>query len=196
MAKFVNDKVVEFRKHYDKWKGCELCEIGKQASTHVLRVRGYIPCEIFFVGMAPGFSEDGSRGGFPMVGPTRNIIDEWIVESGVIGLRWAIQNIVACMSRDYGNHNKSRDPEVHEIDECRPRLIEIVRLCEPGQIVLLGKLAQDNFPKDMFSECQYLDLPHPAFLLNKHCRNPHEITARAILELKRFAFGPGHKVSY
>ena len=187
MPKFINDIPIEFSKHYDKWNGCDACGLGSLATRHVLRPRGYIPCEILFIGMAPGLSEDAR--GWPMIGPTKDVLDEWIEESGVSALRWAIQNLIACMSREAERPAKYRDPSGYEIMKCRPRLIELVKLCAPGQIVLLGKLSQHVFPKEWFRECQYLDLPHPASVFRKEVRDPASISARAICELRRFAVG-------
>ena len=146
-----------------------------------------MPCEIVFVAMAPGLSEDDL--GFPTVGPTRPILDFWIEASGVSQLRWAVQNLIACMSRDYENPTKTRDPTVEEIISCRPRLIEVIELLEPGQVVLLGELAQRWFPKDEFRHCQYLDLIHPAALLRSGIGDKAVMEAKAIARLKKFAIG-------
>ncbi len=186
MARCVIEDVVAFRRHQRKWEHCTACACGEQATRHVLRVRGYLPCEILFVGMAPGVSEDAL--GFPMVGPTKRVIDEWIEKSGVGRLRWGIQNLIACMSRDEEHRTKNRDPYTSEILACRPRLVELVEMAAPGQIVLLGTLAQKMFPRTEF-DAQYLHLPHPAFLAHKKVRDPAAITARAVVELRRFAIG-------
>ena len=191
MATSVIDCVLEFRKHYKKWENCNDCGLGAGANRHVLRPRGFLPCDLLFVGMAPGQSENTL--GFPMMpdAPSGDIIDGWILESGAIDFRWCIQNLTACISRN--GKIKVRDPLPYEINCCQPRLIEFVRMAAPGQIVLLGGLAQKHFPKSEFRECQFLNLPHPASLLRTDQKGKNLdvalMNSRAIGELRRFVCG-------
>jgi uracil-DNA glycosylase len=69
--------------HVDDWKDCTRCPLHTVRSNVVL-ARGSIPCDILFVGEAPGRSEDAL--GKPFVGPAGILLDEMIEDalSGIV----------------------------------------------------------------------------------------------------------------
>lgn len=65
------------KKHLERWKNCTACELHKER-TNVVLARGTVPCDVCFVGLAPGDSED--LFGVPFVGPAGESLDG-IIES-------------------------------------------------------------------------------------------------------------------
>lgn len=61
--------------HVEKWRDCMRCPLSEQRSNIVL-ARGTVPCDVLFVGEAPGASEDAL--GQPFVGPAGHLLDQVI----------------------------------------------------------------------------------------------------------------------
>lgn len=61
--------------HVAKWKNCDLCPLHKQRNR-ICIARGTVPCDVLFVGEAPGPSEDAI--GQPFVGPAGKLLDQII----------------------------------------------------------------------------------------------------------------------
>jgi DNA polymerase len=133
-------------KHRIKWKGCQACSLCKNR-LHIVLARGQIPCDVLFVGEAPGASEDVI--GQPFVGPAGRLLDQ-IVERGIndarpidpaTRLRSAFTNIVCCLPTNESIPGKLPEPPVESIKACAPRLAELVAMCRPRLIVTVGKLS-------------------------------------------------------
>lgn len=144
--------------------------------------RGFVPCDILFIGEGPGDSEDVI--GRPFEGPAGQLldsaihwamdVDEWFVKGASIKL--AMTNLVCCIPKEIfydeteeyvtGVGKKSGEPDKYSIEACSPRLIEFHKIAKPKKVVLVGRLAEKHAPK-------YLDLPiddtiaitHPAAIL-------------------------------
>lgn len=134
--------------------------------------RGKIPCDILFIGEAPGPSEDVI--GQPFVGPAGKLLDA-IIEEGIYAhsdWRVAFTNLVACIPKDE-TQTKFGEPPKHAIQACQGRLIEFVQLAKPQLIVRVGKLSQKWIPnQEMFTgptkqkeQIQFADIVHPAAVL-------------------------------
>lgn len=61
--------------HVEKWKDCQRCPLAQQRSNIVL-ARGTVPCDVLFIGEAPGASEDAL--GLPFVGPAGHLLNQII----------------------------------------------------------------------------------------------------------------------
>lgn len=61
--------------HVQTWRGCTACSLSVQRSRVVL-YRGQVPCDVLFVGEAPGESEDVV--GTPFIGPAGKLLDAMI----------------------------------------------------------------------------------------------------------------------
>lgn len=164
-----------YQQHVNKWKDCTRCDL-HETRKHVVLARGSIPCDVLFVGEAPGESEDVL--GAPFKGPAGKLLDEIVrrawQEAGVDSeLRWAMTNLVACIPRDQDEGGKAAEPEVESIESCAPRLQEFVIITKPKLIVCVGSLARDWLdPK--YKGCIKLggnrvipriDIVHPAYIL-------------------------------
>lgn len=128
-----------WKRHVGKWQHCTSCGLCETRSRVVL-ARGDIPCEVLFVGEAPGKSEDSF--GQPFVGPAGHLFDQLIARAEADygkAKRKAFTNLVACVP--LGDRVKVNQPEPTEIKACRNRLVEFVNIAQPRLIVHVGKLA-------------------------------------------------------
>lgn len=69
--------------HVERWKSCQRCALGRTRDKIVL-AKGRLPCDVLFVGEAPGESEDVI--GLPFVGPAGRLLDEMIRDAGYLGV--------------------------------------------------------------------------------------------------------------
>lgn len=156
--------------HTQKWHNCTACELGKTATTHVF-CRGTVPCEILFVGEAPGENEDLS--GLPFVGKAGDVLNgiiDRVKEERYKDLGWRMMHSSAMLKHTnnpeataqpkplkdpftYAITNilccrppKNRDPTAEEADACSERLWEFLNLAQPQYIVRLGKVSRTYLP--------------------------------------------------
>ena len=128
-----------------KWQDCSRCSLCESRFNIVL-CRGNIPCDVLFIGEAPGPSEDAV--GQPFVGPAGKLLDKQIKEalSNCPGadLRMCYTNLVCCIPKEGAGKAKFKEPPKEAIEACSARLNEFVNLCEPSAIVLVGDLAEKH----------------------------------------------------
>lgn len=173
--------LITWADHVARWRDCHRCPLGDQRSSIVL-ARGTVPCDVVFIGEAPGVSEDAI--GLPFVGPAGELLDNdyenkpGIIQRAlatrlvwsdakksnvwVVDVTYALINLVACFPREaklFGNN----EPTPDEIRACRPRLTEFVNIARPRLVVRVGKLA--TAWADYTSGMKYLDIVHPAAIL-------------------------------
>ncbi len=146
--------------HKKKWKDCTRCDLHKGRNKIVLG-SGTLPCDVLFIGEAPGVSEDVI--GKPFVGPAGILLDRMIDASGFEGVTIAKTNLVACIPKDVGG-NKLMEPPVKCINKCEERLNEFATLCYPKAVIYVGKLSRKYgwFPGRKFIA---RDIMHPAAIL-------------------------------
>lgn len=186
--------MVTLKTHIEKWKDCTECPLSKQRDRIVLG-RGAIPCDVLFVGEAPGPSEDAI--GEPFRGLAGLILDNdsqhrpGIVqhalpchqESGrwVMDIPIAYCNLVCCFPREAKGRGDN-EPEENEILACRPRLQEFITIAKPKLIVCVGSLASDYIEHDAYGKhatgAKIVDIIHPAATLGK--RMPQSQKQQAI----------------
>lgn len=154
-----------------KWENCSQCPLCETRRNIVL-AKGKIPCDVLFVGEAPGQSEDVL--GVPFVGPAGHLLDRQIAEalenSGKTELRLAFTNLVCCIPKEEGV--KVGEPPEESIEACEPRLIEFMCLCKPRLVVCVGDLPEKHLPdfettggsrfQQNFASCK---ITHPAAIL-------------------------------
>lgn len=157
-----------WKAHKSQWKECVACEIGRMAQHHVF-TRGALPCDVLFLGEAPGDTEDSI--GIPFVGRAGKTLDKFICElsgrwfkslpedrrfallfqrGGINGeaIRWAITNTVLCRPAD-SRADRFREPTAGEKYNCRGRLDDFIGyIARPKAIVCLGKHAVHAGPFD------------------------------------------------
>ena len=150
--------------HVEKWKDCTLCPLSQQRSNICL-ARGTQPCDVLFVGEAPGQIEDGM--GLPFKGPAGRLLDQIIERSIPTTVTYALTNLVACFPAE-AKARGDNEPERAEILTCRPRLVEFIDLCKPKLVVRVGTLAADNVQHDSYGlvrGAKCIDIVHPAHIL-------------------------------
>ena len=152
-----------YQRHVAKWQDCRRCMLCRGRKQVVL-ARGKVPCDVLFIGEAPGTSEDVL--GVPFVGPAGKLLDR-IIDVAIDGqYDYCLTNLVACIPMDEDGR-KQEEPPIKAIETCRPRLTEVLKLCRAGLLVRVGRLATkhlqlpalDHPPKDIIS------ITHPAAIL-------------------------------
>ena len=151
--------MVSWKEHVKQWKDCKKCPLAGQRHLIVL-ARGRIPCDILFIGEAPGDSENLT--GQPFVGPAGKLLDHIIeVAIGHDGFRMGFTNLVACYPKEAKDAGDN-EPTPKEIEACRPRLEQFIKLCSPRLIVAVGSLSEVWMPQ---VECPIVGITHPAAVL-------------------------------
>lgn len=162
---------LNWKTHKAKWLGCKDCELCEKRSRVVLG-KGVIPCDILFVGEAPGASEDAI--GKPFVGPAGKLMDELLEEAlANLGMteprdrpKMAWTNLIGCIPRY--KPGEVGQPKRKEIEACSPRLNEVVQLAKPKAIVMVGKLSSKWCPTFIDYDFEYsIDITHPAAILRE-----------------------------
>jgi uracil-DNA glycosylase len=125
--------------------------------------KGDIPCDILFVGEAPGDSEDDI--GIPFCGPAGDFLHRYIVDPVLKAnpqYTAAFTNLVCCLPKNEDGAKGKPDPG--EIQACRARLEEFADICNPTLLVAIGDLAENWtrwWPK---LHCGFY---HPAWILRQ-----------------------------
>jgi len=169
--------VSQWTEHKSKWAGgCGSCQCA--AAKKVLG-RGYLPCDVLFVGEAPGESEEVL--GKPMVGPAGQLLDRIIADAikKFPTPKYAFTNIVGCIPRD--GLNKASEPDESQIKQCQSRLLEFMAMAKPRLVVRVGKLSTKHCPD---IGVPVVDLDHPAFILRSNEANRGLLMQRCVVQLR------------
>lgn len=189
-----------FKEHVERWKDCQDCPLCSQRSRIVL-ARGQLPCDVLFLGEAPGDSEDSI--GAPFKGPAGKLLDRIIVDAfalqlGADRLRVAFTNLVACFPK-IAKREGVNEPTSDEIRACQPRLKEFVRIAKPRMIVLVGKLTKKWVSgQSQFSDkgendhppwirngefMRFVEINHPAYILRANIAQQGLLIQRATVQI-------------
>lgn len=135
------DGLSPFQAHLARWDGCTRCDLHR-GRRRLVFARGRVPCDVLFLGQAPGRSEDSE--GQPFVGPAGHLLDRIVARAGAgrPGLRVAFTNLVCCVPLDLETLAEE-EPLPEEIRACAPRLLEFIELARPRLLVAVGSLARD-----------------------------------------------------
>ena len=145
------------------WRGCTLCPLHEGRSKVVL-YRGMVPCDVLFIGEAPGHVEDAR--GVPFVGPSGKVLESIIGECLPDELTYAITNTICCIPMR--ENRDLRPPKKEEIAACKPRLVDFINLvASPKAIVLVGKVAETSCRKLAESFAPAIHIRHPAYILRQ-----------------------------
>lgn len=172
------------KQHLITWSRCFLCPISCTTTSKVF-YRGYVPCDVLFIGEAPGYNEDALCR--PFIGRPGEILDQIIMESSLRftnnrtdnGYRWCITNTIACLPNDKG---ELRPPSAKEIENCQARLYQFIHIASPMLIVAMGNYAERSLKafthkvgtfgrKDCDEQYEWtpkiISIPHPAWMLRQ-----------------------------
>lgn len=179
----------------ERWKDCTACPLHKGRERVVL-ARGDLPCDVLFIGEAPGESEDCL--GAPFVGPAGQLLDR-IVERSLAGglgvgddyreLRLCFTNLVCCIPRD-PDGGKATEPDDEAIEACSVRLSEFVKLANPKLVVCVGSLARDwlepGYKRSirLHQKIPLVDVVHPAAILRANVAQQGLMIQRSVVKLR------------
>jgi len=182
-----------------KWRrGCGSDQCSK---ARVVLFKGTIPCDLLFIGEAPGESENVL--GRPFMGPAGKLLDSIIADAGLNGtmlpegeyakddppMRCAFTNVVCCIPRE-SDGEKAKEPEHEQILQCQGRLSEFIQLANPRLVVCVGALARDYTDPFLKDACPIQeDVPrvaitHPAHILRANVTNRGLMRQRAVVTLR------------
>ena len=114
-------------------RGCKRCKLAN-SRTNAVPGEGSLEPKVFFIGEAPGRSED--KQGKPFVGAAGRVLTELLNSIGLSREEVYITNVVKC--RPPGN----REPTEAEIEACAPYLIRqlLLYLCAEVAIAVVPVL--------------------------------------------------------
>ena len=115
--------------------GCQRCHLHQSRTNTVFGV-GNPQAKVMFVGEAPGRDEDVQ--GEPFVGRAGQLLNLMLAALGWKREDIYIANILKCRPPN------NRNPEVAEIAECEPYLIQQIEMIKPQLLVALGRIAAQN----------------------------------------------------
>lgn len=143
--------------------------------TNLVFARGRLPCDVLFIGEAPGPSEDMI--GLPFIGPAGKELDRWIAEATDLEPRWAslriaYTNLLSCIPIAQEGGKFSSPPE-KSVVACASRLSEFIKLAQPRLLVCVGNEARDWLDRKRYKgpyPTEITDIPqvaiiHPAAVL-------------------------------
>ena len=174
-----SDKANQLQAIADEIAHCTACPLHR-SRTRTVPGEGPANAEILFIGEGPGQREDAL--GRPFVGPSGDLLEQWLGEIGLGRDQVFITNVVKC--RPPGN----RDPEPDEIAACARYLDRQIELIEPKLIATLGRHSlQRFFPGAKITKAHgirgvkregrrvYLPLFHPAYILRNPAAAPEAV---------------------
>jgi len=162
---------------------CHLCNLSK-TRTNIVFGEGNLNANLMFIGEAPGREEDLQ--GKPFVGRSGELLTKMI--ENVLNLKREeiyIANIIKCRPP------QNRDPEIEEVESCKPYLLKQIEIIKPKIIVTLGRIAfkyllNNETPITKargnlyeFNGIKVIPTFHPSYLL----RNPSK-KKEAFIDLK------------
>ena len=149
-------------------KACLACRLSNSRTNVVFGV-GSADADLMFIGEGPGRDED--LAGEPFVGRAGQLLTDIIKAMKLTRQQVYIANVVKCRPPE------NRNPELDEMDACRPFLQQQIEIIQPRVIVTLGRFAlQSTLQKPIPISSvrgQWLQLGgikvmptfHPAYLL-------------------------------
>lgn len=134
----------QMQAHLHYWRGCKQCKLGCQSRLiNYVFFKGTVPCEVLFIGEAPGSSENAT--GIPFNNPEAagGVFDNIITRCLELcpTMTWAVTNAVLCVPFDETGKKENREPSHDEILACRNRLTEFIQICQPLILVAMGNVA-------------------------------------------------------
>jgi len=158
---------------YREIADCSKCELARYR-TQTVPGSGPIPCDLMFIGEAPGKNEDEQ--GLPFVGRSGQLLDRLLTDIGRSRESVYITNVVKCRPPD------NRDPSNVEVATCADYLDRQIELVDPRVIVTLGKFAMARwFPGAKITTIRgtpllesgrwIMPVFHPAYVLRNQPNN-------------------------
>lgn len=186
--------------HINKWRnGCGSCYC--ESATKIVYGRGHSPCDLLFVGEAPGDSENVL--GIPFCGPAGRLLDDIISKAlcpeiarpsrNDWPLRVAFTNLLGCIPYEMSENGaieKSKDIRISAIKQCKPRLLEFIQMVNPIYIICVGRLSGDHLTHGDLDTVQLprfvaMDsITHPAAILRAPLASRELSIKRCIIRIQ------------
>jgi uracil-DNA glycosylase len=112
---------------------CQRCKLAKMGRTQVVFGVGNPHASVMFVGEAPGFHED--RQGEPFVGAAGKLLNDLLQSASLSRGDIYIANVIKCRPPN------NRDPEMDEVETCKPFLMQQIAMIQPKLVCTLGNWA-------------------------------------------------------
>lgn len=112
---------------------CQRCKLATLGRTQVVFGVGNPHATIMFVGEAPGFYED--KKGEPFVGAAGKLLNDLLQSAGLSRDEIYIANVIKCRPPN------NRDPEMDEVETCKPFLMQQIQMIRPKLVCTLGNWA-------------------------------------------------------
>jgi len=112
---------------------CQRCKLAKLGRSQVVFGVENPHASIMFVGEAPGANEDLK--GEPFVGAAGRILNDLLQSANLSRDDIYIANVIKCRPPE------NRDPELDEVEICKPFLLQQIQLIRPKLVCTLGNWA-------------------------------------------------------
>lgn len=123
----------ELQQEYSTCKKCpHLCE----SRIQVVFGSGNPEAEVVFIGEAPGFNE--AKNGIPFCGMSGQILNELLTSIGLERKDIFITNTILCRPPN------NRNPKKEEVENCRARLDQLLKIMQPKVLVTIGNFATER----------------------------------------------------
>jgi uracil-DNA glycosylase family 4 len=180
-----------YREFRFRWDGCTNCQLHTTNRRYV-HLSGIIPCDVLFIGEAPGYIE--SSLGEPFVGPAGKLLKERILRlhhqypfqllDYALNTRpIAFTNILSCAPWKENSRSHTRTPTGAESLACEPRLEHTIALAAPKKIVLVGRVSERYAP---INSLRTTAIQHPAYILRQPPSEQQRLIDKAIRILTVF----------
>lgn len=192
--------------HISRWEKCRLCPLCEGRYRSVI-YRGRIPCDVLFVGEAPGDSENVQGVPFAPKSQSGAILDHIIETTGGNAV---VEPVSPCSPAEFMAYLKDPakqpkrtlkparyswaitnavacysdgPPPEQSLDLCSDRLLEFKALCSPKLLVAVGKVADHTITKyGVNKQTKMTVIPHPARILIE-CGNDNDALDLALKKM-------------
>lgn len=155
--------------HVQDWKDCTRCELSRHRKT-VCVARGRMPCDVLFVGEAPGSVEDVNGQAFS--GPAGRLLQRVVREAFEDRpmLTCSFTNLVGCVPKVGGDKGQ---PDHEHVIACKPRVEAELDMLRPRLVVAVGKLAATYLAAGYKHSVRLpqgitvVEILHPSFILSR-----------------------------
>ena len=134
---------LQYEHHRQRWDGCRRCPLGCVATNHVLG-RGDMPADVLYIGTAPGRAED--KTGQPFIGFVGRMLNAIHRDAFPDGWSRHYTNLLACRPTEDG---ETSTPNRSELDACRPRTTDLIRIIQPRCVVFVSALAETELVESL-----------------------------------------------
>tara|TARA_Y100000310_G_scaffold324031_1_gene385327 strand:+ start:2762 stop:3346 length:585 start_codon:yes stop_codon:yes gene_type:complete len=120
----------------ENYKNCNNCSDLCDSRIQVVFGSGNYDANILLIGEAPGKTE--AEKGIPFCGMSGKILNELLASAGLSREDIFITNTILCRPPN------NRNPKKEEVENCRDRLDQLIKIMQPKVIVTIGNFATER----------------------------------------------------